>query len=126
MKRELIQNIKAIPLEADEAIDRTGFLSAVVAIKPKGSGDLTIKVTHADTKAGDYAAVEDPMLVVGGEATFKSVASGDLVKFDLDLVGCKPFIKVDFEGDGEGSSAPAVIVLGDPTLAPVEDTPSGE
>lgn len=124
MKRELIENIKAMPLD-DKAIDRAGFLSAVVAIKAKGSGDLTIKVTHSDTAEGSFTDAPDALLVVG-EATVKSVQADDLVNYDLDLVGCKRFIKVDFEGEGEGEGAVAVIVLGDPAEAPVGGASLGE
>lgn len=128
MKRELIQNIKAIPLEDTDSngIDRSGFLSAVVSIKAKGTGDLTIKVTHSDEEAANFVDVPDPCLVVDGGATVKDVASGDIVNFDLDLVGCKRYIKIDFEGDGEGTGAPVVVVLGDPAKAPVTEAPLGE
>lgn len=127
MKRELIQNILPIPLGTEEeAIDRSGFLSAVVAVKPKGSGELTLKVTHADTKEGSYVDVPDTKLFVNGNKV-DTVAEGDLVLFDLDLVGCKQFIKVTLDGAGKGESPAAAIVLGDAATTPVE-TPdeSGE
>lgn len=120
MKRELIQNVQLIPLGEDEAIDRSGFLSAVVAIKPKGSGELTAKITHADTKDGSFTEVTDAGLFVDGSNKVSDVAEGDLVVFDLDLIGCKQFIKVTFEGEGKGESTAAAIVLGDAAETPVE------
>ena len=120
MKRGLIQNILPIPQgEAEEAIDRSGFLSAVVAVKPKSSGELTVEVSHADTAEGDFKPVTDPGLYVNG-ASVADVAEGDLVLFDLDLVGCKPFIKVKLSGAGLGDSAPVTVVLGDAAETPVE------
>ena len=120
MKRELIQNILPVPVgETEEAIDRSGFLSAVAAIRPKGSGEVTIKVTHSDTKEGEFVEVPDKLLAVDGNSV-EGAADGDLLIFDLDLVGCKPFIKVKFEGDGVGSSAPTALVLGDAAETPVE------
>ena len=121
MKRNLIQNALVIPLdlEKNDAIDRAGFLSAVVGVKPNGSGELTLKVTHADTKEGEFVDVPDTKLFVNG-GKVDTVADGDLVQFDLDLVGCKKFIKVALDGDGKGESPTAAIVLGDATTAPVE------
>ena len=118
MKRELLQNIKAMPLDT-EAIDRAGFLSAVVAVKAAGSGEVTIAVKDCDTSGGDFQPVADPLVVLDGKATVKDVQNGDLVNFDLDLVGCKQYIKIEFTGEGKGEGA-AVIVLGDATNTPVE------
>ncbi len=118
MKRELLQNIKAMPLDT-EAIDRAGFLSAVVAVKAAGSGEITIAVKDCDTAEGGFEAVKDPLVVLEGKATVKDAQAGDLVNFDLDLVGCKQFIKIEFTGEGKGEGA-AVIVLGDATNVPVE------
>lgn len=120
MKRELIQNVQLIPLGENEAIDCSGYLSAVVAIKPKGSGALTIKVTHADEKTGNYTEVPDTGLFVNGTNKVDNVTESDLVTFDLDLIGCKRFVKITFEGDGKGESPAAAVVLGDAANTPVE------
>ncbi len=120
MKRELIQNTLLIPLGEDEAIDRGGFLSAVLAVKPKGTGELTVTVTHADTKDGNYTEVTDTGLFIDGTGKADNVADGDLVNFDLDLIGCKQFIKVTIGGAGKGTGATAAIALGDAATGPVE------
>lgn len=118
MKRELIQNIKPIPWEDDKAIDRAGFLSAVVAVTAKGSGELTMKVKHSDTEAGEYTEITDAAAYVGSN-TVKDAVSDDLILFDVDLVGCKQFIKVTLEGAAL-SEGPAAVVLGDAAYTPVE------
>ena len=125
MKRELIQNIKAFPWEDGKAIDRAGFLSAVVAVQAKSTGEVTLKVQHCDTEGGSYVDVPDPLLVVEGGPTVKDVQVDDLVNFDLDLIGCKQFVKIAFEGEAKGEGA-AVVVLGDPAQAPVNGAGLGE
>ena len=125
MKRELLQNVQPIPLVADEVIDRGGFLSAVLAVKPKSSGDLSVKIEHGDAKAGPFTEAKDPGLFIDGNSV-PTVADGDLILFDLDLIGCKRFIKVTVSGSGLGEGASA-LVLGDTSVYPVEaDADSGE
>lgn len=123
MKRELIQNTKLIPIDPSaetEAIDRTGFLSAVIAVVAKGSGELKLTVKHSDTAEGDFTEVVDNYLFVDGTGAVKDAAADDLVNFDADLAGCKPFIKISFTGNGLGSGGLGAIVLGDPGAAPIE------
>lgn len=126
MKRELLENVKVLPYTSGDAIDREGYLSAVVAIKAKGTGDLTITVTHSDEESTNYVDVPDPYLVAGGAPTVEDVAADDVVSYNLDLVGCKKYIKIDFEGDGEGTGATVAVVLGDAAYTPVTDAPLGE
>ena len=52
MKRELIQNVKAIPYTSGEAIDRAGFLSAVCAVKAASDGAMKVAVTHLTPPMG--------------------------------------------------------------------------
>ena len=111
MKRNLIQNVKAIPYTSGEVIDRTGFLSAVVA---------------GATVRGTSEAVKDERLVMGGADEVKDLKTGDIANFDLDLLGCKNFIKVTLSGDaaasGSGDSAKTAacaVVLGDHHTQPV-------
>lgn len=118
MKRNLIQNIKAMPL-GEEAIDREGFLSAVVAAKAGAEGELTVTVKDCDTAEGSFEEVKDPMLIIDGKASVSEVKTNDIVNFDIDLLGCKRYIKVEIGGAAKGEGA-AVIVLGDPAKAPVE------
>lgn len=126
MKRNLIQNVKAIPYTSGEVIDRTGFLSAVVSVSALAAGSVKLEVTHADTASGTFAAVEDERLVVGGTNEVKDLKVGDIANFDLDLQGCKNFIKVTLSGEaaatGSGDSAKTAacaVVLGDHYAQPV-------
>ena len=52
MKRELLQNVKAIPYASGDVIDRTGFLSAVVAVSALAAGNVKLAITHADASDG--------------------------------------------------------------------------
>lgn len=123
MKRELIQNVKAIPYTNGDAIDREGFLSAVVAVSAAAAGKMELKVTHSDTAAGTFVDVPDTRLVVEGEAEVSDLKAGDIANFDIDLVGCKQFIKVTVSGTAatvaEGGTLACAVVLGDPAQAPV-------
>lgn len=126
MKRNLIQNVKAAPYTSGSVIDRTGFLSAVVAVSALAAGNVKLEVTHADTATGTFEAVADERLVVGGANEVKDLKAGDIANFDLDLLGCKNFIKVTLSGDAavSGSSdtaktAACAIVLGDHYAQPV-------
>lgn len=118
MKRELIQNVKAIPYTSGNAIAREGFLSAVVAVAAAAEGNVKLEVTHADTAEGAFVAVPDTRLFVDGKAEATGLKAGDIANFDLDLVGCKSFIKVTVSGTAaQGGSC--AVVLGDPAQAPV-------
>lgn len=126
MKRELIQNVKAIPYTSGEVIDRTGFLSAVVAVSALAAGNVKLEVTHADAADGTFVAVEDPRLVMTGTNETADLKAGDIANFDLDLLGCKPFIKITLSGDaaatGSGDTAKTAacaVVLGDSVVQPV-------
>ena len=48
MKRELFQNITAIPYTSGEAINREGFLSAVIGANVASGGTMIVKVEHSD------------------------------------------------------------------------------
>lgn len=126
MKRELIQNVKVVPYTSGDAIDREGFLSAVLSAKAVAAGNLKIAVTHADTSTGTFEAVPDACLVVGGGEEVSGLKVNDIANFDIDLVGCKQFVKFTLSGDaaatGSGDTAkaaPCAVVLGDPAQAPV-------
>lgn len=126
MKRELIQNVKAIPYTSGEVIDRTGFLSAVVAVSALAAGNVKLEVTHADTASGTFESVSDERLMVGGANEVKDLKADDIANFDLDLLGCKPFIKITLSGTaaatGSGDAAKTAacaVVLGDHYAQPV-------
>lgn len=114
MKRELIRSTVVFPL-SDAAVDRDGYLSAIVAVKTED--EVSIKVNHSDDKNGEYTAVSDPYSIVS------RAADADVMSFGIDLSGCKRYIKIEFEGDGAGS--PRAIALGDPSVAPSERDDTG-
>ena len=126
MKRELIQNVKVTPYTSEDAIDRDGFLSAVLGVlvgTPTGSPTgLAVKltVTECDTKSGSYTPAADKLIPVDKA---QGAAGGALVNFDLDLVGCKQFIKIKVEvvctsGSSASCTATAALVLGDKAYTP--------
>lgn len=118
MKRELLKNVKVMPYTLETAIDREGFLSAVLGIAVTAGETVTVAVTHCDEESGSYEAVEaveDKMLVIDGESTI-AVSGVQLVNVDLDLVGCKRYIKINVTG---GATATYAVVLGDPAYMPV-------
>lgn len=126
MKRELIQNVKAIPYTSGTVIDRAGFLSAVLAVSALAAGNVKLEVTHADTATGTFEAVKDDLVVVDGSSEIKDLKVGDIANFDLDLAGCKPFVKLTLSGTaaatGSGDTAKTAacaVVLGDSTVQPV-------
>jgi hypothetical protein len=116
MKKELLQNVKVLPYKSGDAIDRAGFLSAVIAVAAKADGDVKIVVTHSDTADGTFEAVSDEKLFVGGNGEAAGLTAADVTNFDVDLAGCKPFIKVTVSGTAAGDCA---IVLGDKNTRPV-------
>lgn len=137
MKRELLENVKVQPYTSGDAIDREGYLSAVLGVslgaatgKPTG---ITVKVTftECDTESGSYTPVADKLVVPGkttddtGAVTIEADPAGsELLNIDIDLVGCKQFIKatVAVECTGETSTsctATCAIALGDKNVQPV-------
>lgn len=136
MKRELFDNVSVVIGATDDAIDRKGFLSAVFAAsigEVTGSPTntkLSVKVEHSDTSNGAFTAVEDTMINPEhmsreGILAEKNVESKDTLQLNLDLLGCKRYIKITptitFTGGDSPSAAAAayVLVLGDPTDSPV-------
>ena len=138
MKRALIQNIKVYPYTSGEAIDRERFLPGVLAVKvgtPTGSPTgLAVKVTltESDTADGTFTPASDKLIPVGnkpldddGSISIATDAQGGaLVNLDLDLVGCKKYIKaacsvVCTGGTSAACTATAAVVLGDAAEMPV-------
>ena len=125
MKRELFQNITAIPYTSGEAINREGFLSA--------GGTMIVKVEHSDD-GETFVPVTDAMVfpekqTTGGEYTFKNepieaadaegdVPTGGVVNIDVDLVGLKSVVKFTVTGNDETADGLAVV-LGDAAVQPV-------
>ena len=128
MKRNLFQNVTAIPYKSGEAIDRTGFLSAVIGANVASGATMTVKVEHSDD-GETFAPVTDTLVfpekqTTGGEYTFKSEPAegaeeaGGVVNVDVDLVGLKTFVKFTVTGNDETANG-LVVVLGDAVVQPV-------
>lgn len=118
MKRALLENVKVIPYTLGTAIDRDGFLSAIVAANITAGDSAGIEVTHCDEESGSYVAVPDDFVVLGEKNV--SVSGAALVQFYLDLVGCKRYIKVNITGP---STAVYAVALGDAREVPVNVMP---
>lgn len=137
MKRELLENVKVRPYTSGDAIDREGYLSAVLGVSlgaatgaPTG---ITVKVTftECDTEGGSYTPVADKLVVPGkttddtGAVTIEADPAGsELHNIDIDLVGCKQFIKATVAVECTGGTslsctATCAIALGDKNVQPV-------
>ena len=142
MKRELFQNITAIPYKSGDAINREGFLSAVIGANVSSGAEVTITVTHSDD-GKTYEAVTDKLVfpeaqtkggvlkftaptveaviaedAKNGETSATSAGStpaGMLVGIDVDLVGLKNFVKFAVTG----AETALAVVLGDAAVQPV-------
>ena len=137
MKRELFDNVKLVVKADNAVIDRIGCLSGVLAVSvgaitgnPTAS-DLSIAITHADTEDGTFRPVTDAMIGMGehpskeGVLNKIAVKSNDTISINLDLLGCKQFIKITPSIKFTGGSSPAAsntayaLVLGDPSNSPL-------
>jgi hypothetical protein len=130
MKRNLFQNITAIPYTSGDAIDRSGFLSAVIGANVASGAEVTVKVEHSDD-GETFAPVTDERVfpdtqTKDGVLTFKNepieaedeegtVDAGGVVNIEVDLVGLKNIVKFTVTG-AEGALA---VVLGDAVSQPV-------
>lgn len=137
MKRELIHNVEVLPYTSGSAIDREGFLSGVLAVSlSKATGTPTgisvkVAITECDTSAGSFSAVKDKQVFADkiadddGAITLEAdAAGGDLFNIDLDLIGCKQFVKATVTVTCTGGSSPTctatcAIALGDTANQPV-------
>lgn len=137
MKRALIQNVKVTPYTSEDVINREGFLSAVLGVlvgTPTGTHTgmaVKLTVTESDEEAGSYTPAADKLIPIdkaldadGAISVDTDAAGGALVDFDLDLVGCKQFVKIKFEIVCTGGSTPsctatAALALGDASEVPV-------
>lgn len=135
MKRALLENNRVII--SPGIVDRHKFLSAIFAIKAAGvtaGATVSIKFEHCDTKDGKFEAVTDAEVCPGfridpgtGNLSGVAVADGEDINIDLDLIGCRRFVKitVSLEGTSEGgsdtssASVQTAIVLGDRSEVPV-------
>ncbi|MTK05692.1 MAG: hypothetical protein F8N38_01200 [Hungatella sp.] len=137
MKRELFDNVKLIVKADNTAIDRSGCLSGILAISvgaitgnPTAS-ELSITITHADAEDGTFKPVTDSMIGLEEYPSKDGVLNKIAIKVDdqlainLDLVGCKQYIKITPSIKFTGGTSPAAsnasyaLVLGDPSVSPV-------
>lgn len=82
MKRELFNNVKVIPGGTAAAIDRSGFLSAVLAASVTSATEgqtLAITITHCDTQDGDFVEVEDSHIGIDGALRETAVKTDELI-----------------------------------------------
>ena len=126
------------PYTSEDAINREGFLSGILAVKvgsPSGSPTgLAVKltITESDQQSTGFAPVKDKLVCVGNAAwddagvisASTAAEGGELVNFDLDLVGLKQYVKVKVEVTCTGGSSPsctatAALALGDASEVPV-------
>lgn len=137
MKRELLENVKVQPYTSGYAIDREGYLSAVLGVSLSAATgtptNYTVKVTftECDTEGGSYTPVADKLVVPGkttddtGAVTIEADPAGsELHNIDIDLVGCKQFIKATVavectDGTSPSCTATCAIALGDKNVQPV-------
>lgn len=138
MKRALIQSVKVTPYTSEDAINREGFLSGILAVKvgsPSGSPTgmaVKLTITESDQSDTGYAPVKDKLVCVGNAplddagaiSVTTDAAGGELVNFDLDLVGLKQYVKVKVEITCSGGTSPeceatAALALGDASEVPV-------
>lgn len=122
MKRELLENVKVQPYTSGNAIERAGYLSAILGCVIGTAGALTLTVTHSED-GNTFEEVTDTKvfpekITTGGAFTTEEYAQGDVVNIDLDLVGLKPYVKITASGTAAASTTYA-IALGDANVQPV-------
>ena len=140
MKRELIQNVRVFPYTSGNAINREGFLSGILAVSlGSATGEPTaisvkIAVTECDTQSGSYTAVKDKRLFIdyladdeGAITVAADKAGNELHNFDIDLAGCKKYVKITVTVSCTGGSTPScnatcAIALGDSREQPDKST----
>lgn len=136
MKRELFDNVSVVVGASGAVVDREGFLSAVFAASigaitgSPTSAKLIVKVEHCDTADGTFELASDTMLdpehvSTAGVLQEVAVESKDVLQMNLDLIGCKRYIKLTPTISFTGGTSPAAgaaayaLVLGDPVDSPV-------
>ena len=118
MKRALLESVKVIPYTSGDVIDCEGFLSAIVGANVSTAGTLSVAVTHSDEAAGSFTAVDDAFIGIGKPITGVAVEADIIANFDLDLIGCKRYIKITITAGG-GAAATYAVALGDKATQPV-------
>ena len=122
MKRTLFETVKAQPYTSGEAVNREGFLSAVLGVKVGTAGKLTLTVTHSDDGT-TFEDVNDELVfpearTQGGVYEIDELAKDDILDIDIDLLGLKNFVKIAASGAAAANST-LVLVIGDADRHPV-------
>lgn len=121
MKRNLYGSIKAMPYTSGKAVDRKGYLSAVLAAGAKRGPERWLWPSPSATqRAAPLRQWRMNVWPMGRDLSSIAVGQNELVAVDLDLVGCKQYIKVTVTPGGSAAATYA-LVLGDPARMPVEE-----
>lgn len=122
MKKALFDTVAIMPYGSGTVIDRRGYESAVLALTVAASQTATVKIEHCDTEDGTFEVVHDERVFVDnpvtetGEASIKNDTEDEiLANLDVDLIGCKAFIKMTVTTGTAGA-----LALGDATDYPVK------
>lgn len=116
MKRALFDTVSVLPFSSGSVIKRTGYENAILALTVSAGAQATVKVEHCDEEEGEFVVVPDSRLFIDnpvdsatGEAIVKNESEAESVaNLDIDLVGCKAYIKITVTG-----GVAEAIALGD-------------
>ena len=130
MKRALFDTVAVLPFESGNITPRLGYESAILAVTVASGKSATVKVEHSDAEDGTFARVPDSRLFIDnpvnadGDAILDNTeeveaAEGESIpdgvfNLNIDLIGCKEFIKITVTGGTAGA-----LALGDATDHPV-------
>lgn len=122
MKRNLFDTVKIVPLASGDVVERKGYESAVLALNIATGKTAVVNVQTCDTEDGTFVAVEDSRIFIdnpvnaSGNATIENSGTSAIVgNLDIDLIGCKQYIKITVT-DG----TPFALALGDAIDCPVQ------
>lgn len=130
MKRALFDTVAVLPFESGDITPRLGYESAILAVTVASGASATVKVEHSDAEDGTFVQVPDSRLFIDnpvntdGNAILDNTedveaAEGESIQdgvfnLNIDLIGCKEFIKITVTGGTAGA-----LALGDATDHPV-------
>jgi len=120
MKRALFDTVKVRPHAIADAIDREAYLSLVLGIvcsAATATPSVTFKLQHAATSDGSFVDVPDELAIITKQPI--SLAKNGVYQLNVDLLGCKRFVKVVPTIEGTATLAYA-LALGDNPTQPSE------
>ena len=112
MKRALFDTVAVLPFTSGSIIPRLGYASAVLAVTVASKGKAVVTAEHCDTADGTFTAVADSRLfldnpVEDGAAVIANDTAAEIVaNLNIDLTGCKAFVKLTVTGGEAGALAP--------------------